>query len=62
MYNHSIERLRCRYSRGVIYRDGVHRAGPPDNDQLNLLQAGGVEDNRTKTFLSWLSFTGVKGQ
>jgi hypothetical protein len=39
-----------------------HWAGPSNSDQLNLLRGGGVEDNRTKTFPSLLSFTGVKGQ
>jgi hypothetical protein len=42
-----------------MYRDRVHWAGHSNSDQLNLLR-GGVEDNRTKTFPSLLSFTGVK--
>jgi hypothetical protein len=43
-----------------MYRDRVHWAGPSNSDQLNLLRGGGVEDNRTKTFPSLLSFTGAK--
>jgi hypothetical protein len=60
MYHRSIERSRCRYNRGVMYRGRIHWAGPSNSDQLDLLRGGGVEDNRTKTFPSLLSFTGVK--
>jgi hypothetical protein len=62
MYRCSIERSRCRYNRGSYTETEHIGRGLQTAATLNLLRGGGVEDNRTKTFSSLLSFTGVKGQ
>jgi hypothetical protein len=58
MFRRSIERSRCRYNRGSCTETEYIGRGLQTATTLNLLR-GGVEDNRTKTFSSLLSFTGV---